>query len=685
MTCMVNAIPIDSQYMIAPSLQQGFIDKDSGELLAFGVVTFYRDEDHTTLKPIYTISGPPDDPIFTELPNPLTLSAIGTFIDKNNGQDIIPYYKPYDDAGNIDLYYITVYNADGVLQFTRDHYPTVIDGGENTVILAENLIPNGQFLMHLDLPDGGLIPDADHIVPIAYGGWKFEQDANSSSVNYVNFIRYDAPSNTPDQNPRYSCEVKCTVFNPADSQKQIYCLIENVNFMQGQDLTFQFTAYSQDGNNHSVNFIIRKTYGAGGSADTEENIATVVVTPQIQNFTINFTMSSNNGKVIGPNNDDVIAITLQSPLSALSVIRYVDILLVPGTFSSLEYPPTTPAQDIAFTMGGSLSIPKYDGSDSGKYVQLGLQTPGGSLGFIYTIPPNLPAGTIIMSGSTVVPDTYLPCDGSGYPVSNLVYQPLFTSIGYNYGTGVNGFINTAGIPTNELVITWNRYDVSQPTPNAGTSGFVFTLVQASVPTSVPQIYALTVNSGAMITPGSYYTQTVNTTGTPFVQLFWFSVDGVGTIPSVPFDVSVEIPVGSSDTAEDVRGLLGTLANGLFAVPDMRGFFPRFISGASGRDPDANTRAPSASGGPFFPGFPYLMGSGNSGNNLGSLQESANLAHNHPDPTGTFPDPYIVRTSTLPVNWITSGEGGFQLGAPLFMDGEAEARSLNIYVNGFIKM
>jgi microcystin-dependent protein len=52
----------------------------------------------------------------------------------------------------------------------------------------------------------------------------------------------------------------------------------------------------------------------------------------------------------------------------------------------------------------------------------------------------------------------------------------------------------------------------------------------------------------------------------------------------------------------------------FNVPDMRGLFPRGVTGASGNDPDAASRT--------------AVNGGNTGNNVGSFQADQNKAHNH---------------------------------------------------------
>lgn len=687
----VNAIPLIDQYTIAPSLQQGFIDKDSGELLAFGYIDFFRDLDHSTRKPIYTISGPPDAPVFTELPNPLFLSAIGTFIDPNNQQDIIPYYKPFDDEGNIDLYYIEVYNSGNVLQFTRDHYPTVANGGSDLIVSQNNYIPDGQFLLHQDIPANGLVTEAN--TPLAYGGWIFVQDVGTSATNFVTFPRYDSPISNPLANPRYACEIKCTVPDPADSRKDLTLVITDVNFLQGVDGTFQITAYSNDGVNHNIQLIIRKDYGTGGSPSTEDIIATFLVTPQIQNFIVSFTMSSNTGKTLGLEDDDNLLIVLRSPLATVSDIIYTDAIYVAGVFSSLAYPDTTPEQTKEFAIPASFDTPAYDQSDDQKFVQLArTQENVQRWAFVYNNP--IPSGTIIMSampGATPPSGGYLYMDGTEYAsttsTSIPVYNELFKAIGVTWGTGLNG-VQYGVLSSNVLPVNWNRYDIAQPAPDAGNSGFTFTLTRAEIINTQSQIYTITTTAGSAITGGHYYRLLFNTSGPQFVQLFWLTVDGIGTIPSVTYDVATVINVLSSDTSAQVAQKIIDAGYGLFQIPDARAFFPRFWDQNAGRDPDQSTRYASGK----LPSI-SMNGTGNSGNNVGSLQLQSLLDHSHAPDSGLGGGAayiYTVPLSIQNIQIVSAGVGTipitstFNTGGVNGDSGEQANVPININFNGFIK-
>lgn len=703
---LVNAVPNSNLYILAPSLQQGFIDKDTGLPLAYGVVTFYRDEDRTALKDVFKITGTPDDPVFVALQNPMTLSSIGTMFDDNNDQDIIPYYYPYDADGNVDLYYITVTSApkpgfpDGVPQFVREHYPSVNSSGSDLINQVQSWVPNGQFLEHQDIPNNGAI--TQNVTAIAFGGWSFYTDNYTSSHNFVTFERYDSPIDSPEANPRYACRVACTLANPSDGRKDLELIITDVNFLQGQAATSQFTANSNDGNNHNVQLILRKYFGAGGSPTAEHILATLTITPEIQNFLINYTVPSNNGLILGAGDDDALLLIIRGPLASTSDISYTNDIGVQGTYALLNFSPVTPEQTKAFAFPASFKSPAFDGSDSGKFLVVEYDNDDPSdpkLAFVYKKP--VPTGTFILSGisSTTPPDGgYLYCGGEGYAIfpggTVTQYSDLFNKIGYEFGTGINGFSNV-GLSANQFDIYWNRYDVSQPTPSGGASGFVFTVAQAIIPGTQPLICTITCPAGSAIAPGAYYLQQVNTTGPQFTHLFWFTVDGVGTIPNVAFDVQIPIALLSTDTSSQVAAKIYNWQSGIFAVPDPRGYIPRIWDNGAQRDPGANSRSPSA--GPTL-SFPYLILNGASGDLVGSAQASSNLSHNHPAPSSA-PAPganvYIRNvgssSGTLRVN-ESSNASVYELDQAIWYDpcdssgnpSSTESRPLNMYFNAFIK-
>jgi hypothetical protein len=121
---------LNSQFIAAIDLNESLLSNQNGEPLAGGIVTFYQDQARTTLKAVYGLSynSMTNTYSYVTLPNPMTLSGIGSFQDAG-GNNVTVYYYPFDSFGNQQLYYITVYDAFGNLQFTRQAWPFPASGG----------------------------------------------------------------------------------------------------------------------------------------------------------------------------------------------------------------------------------------------------------------------------------------------------------------------------------------------------------------------------------------------------------------------------------------------------------------------------------------------------------------------------------------------------------------------------
>ncbi len=149
MTVLENGL--DDRYITGPELQDTFVDKSTGLPLAFGQIFFYKDTSHTTAKPVYQLSYDTGTQLYSyvALSDPLTLSGVGTF-DDGNGNNIPIYYYPYDSFGNLELYYVTAYDSNNLLQFTRNAwpYPNVNTSEASTIndaIGLTNMLTNPQF------------------------------------------------------------------------------------------------------------------------------------------------------------------------------------------------------------------------------------------------------------------------------------------------------------------------------------------------------------------------------------------------------------------------------------------------------------------------------------------------------------------------------------------------------------
>jgi hypothetical protein len=148
---------LDARFITGEELEELFRDKDTGLPLAFGTVEFFQDNNRTIPKLVYTLenaANPPTPPNYgyVPLPNPITLSAVGTISDVN-GNNVPIYYFPFQGTpavsdGTQQLYYIVISNAQGVVQFTREAWPNSATQLNPTQASSDisNALSNPQFV-----------------------------------------------------------------------------------------------------------------------------------------------------------------------------------------------------------------------------------------------------------------------------------------------------------------------------------------------------------------------------------------------------------------------------------------------------------------------------------------------------------------------------------------------------------
>ncbi len=379
-------------------LQEYFVDKDTGEPLSAGVVTFYEDNDRTVLKPIYQQVQAPDNTYsFVQLNNPLTLTIVGTFSD-DSGNDIIPYLYPYSglptdaERGALDLYYITVYAAvppigTGVLQFTREAWPpNVDDSGSSTSdnAISENQISNPQFVevnfdssvvLTVNVTGSGTVtnvaPDWDVIT----------NGSGSFTVQQIQVVDTAAISEPP-----YALQVFSTsIASPLILRQRI---TNSPRLLANANVAGYFVASSQD----SVQHTLTMTYVP--SAGTSYQLASGV-SPADGDYTPIFGVQPTTGTInTDPASTGYVDIEIAIPSGARVNITSVQLLGVPNLQTEPGF--------------------------------LQLSTPRQIDNLYHYAYPIVPIGTIIDFGGFVLPAHYLLCNGDA--ISRLTYRQLFSTI-----------------------------------------------------------------------------------------------------------------------------------------------------------------------------------------------------------------------------------------------------------------
>lgn len=599
---------LDSRYVLAPSLQEYFVDKDNGLPLSDGTVYFWKDQARTVPKPVFEISGTPPNYSYTQLPNPVTLSSVGTFED-GSGNDILPYYFPFDANGDIELYYIEVFSSGGVLQFTREGWPNFTEENVSVDQDVTNFVPNGQFLIHNDASTtplsgtqvksvfayGGTVGTLD-VYQIAPGGWTFERNHNSTAVDKVTFPPYSSVT-IPTGNPKFACQIQTTSAG-SDTTKDLCLKFRGVNTFasDSQSYNLYFEANSVGGSIANVQIIVRKYFGSGGSATTETVISSITLNTSSTPYNTLILFGTNENKTVGSGGDDFVQVIIRLPPTGTQTGVFTDFAITLNDEVLTSFPTQTEAQQIDASLGGWTTLPNPNGVN--LYLPLRL-TPSG-LGFddtqiakIYASLVATPGiGELLCDGSTYQTSAY---STDGIPYSRLQAK-LFNGTVPLYGTGINfvtGIISSGATQnfiysTNNVGSSTAPVEGSIPTgftfrnmhspsstgygvkayqyatnkiyvistingsvtaPTAGNSTFTVTDLRNTAAVTTSHIFEIDTVAASAMTAGHYFTFTALNPGSTDYYM-WFKIDGAGADPA-PGGTGIEVDILSSMSAQDV--------------------------------------------------------------------------------------------------------------------------------------
>ena len=660
---------LDTRYIPSKYFQEGILDKTTGCPLAAGIVTFYRDSARTTPKEIFKISGSPPNYTYTSLGTSITLSGIGTFED-SFGNDLIPYFYPYDANGNLDLYYVTVESAGFVSQFTREGIPNLaerdVEGAD-----VNNYIPNGQFLLHHDITEDLVVSReagqiTSDITAVSEGGWFFERSSGSTAKDFVFFDRFGSYTSTPDGSPRFAIRVKNEIPDGTDTKKVLRVTFRDVNkFATTTEFyTFSFVGKSDSGSPSNIDILQIKNYGTGGSAEDSPTLDTITLSTSYTTYNIPFIPGDNSGETIGIEEDDTISFAISFPTSFTFENSFDNFVLTDGDVALAAFPITTNAEFIRDSLN-------YTPAPGYKNQHIYLPKILGPEGEIYD---TRHIGYYVPKSTEILEIGELWCDGSAFRVDsyssdNIPFRRLYEKWAVNsliglslYGTDITELImlNFGGFPS--AIYEIKAQTAGAPTPPADgavPTGFTFNLI-----TPNPLLMNITFLAASTLSGGEYFTY-YNLLGQKIIV--WYEVDGAGIRPVETAVAYIKIVLLGTDIASTVANKTSIGVNGfIIKIPDWRGYFMRITDdmgvGAAGRDPDAATRTD--------------RGDTQAGNKVGTIQGQDVQPHPHP-----FTDNTVGNTS--PTGPIPSGGatfGNVTVPNATAINTGTETRPINRYTN-----
>ena len=315
----------------AAVLQDYLVDNATGLPLAAGTISLYQDTSRTTYKNWYYLSGSPYNYTYITLPNPMTLSAVGTIVD-GNGNDVIPFFYPYDenDESISQTYYIVVTNSNGQQQFTRQNFPfgaySNVSPSVEQFDTLTNYVVNNVFWRNIGSLNATNVTQAT-LSPSSHDGFsmpdiQFFKQANGATdtLTFTQFLpgQFLNPVSVNPQNldvtPEFYFNVSCSA-SGSETYKYIQIPISlHLITMESAPATVTLYARCSSASGTGASTITLSLFqftGTGTSSPSAPIISTQVlpVTSSTSSFTkivVSFTIPSAVGLTLGAGGDDAL-------------------------------------------------------------------------------------------------------------------------------------------------------------------------------------------------------------------------------------------------------------------------------------------------------------------------------------------------------------------------------------------
>ena len=420
--------------------------------LAGGFLFFFADADHTIQLDTYSDITDPANP--TVNPNPLPLGSAGQcplFYLLNQPYYIVITDSSQDLQNPID----TIDNYDPA-KGTSDNQATNLNG---------NILANAQFAYPIEFWQTDQTPGeiTNPITTVAWA-WQFLQDQDTTTENTITFN--NVSQEDIEGSPIF--EINLTSNSPMSTEqtKDYRAFLGPVNFLAGLTATFagEFINYISGGNT-SVQLLIEKNYGIGGS-DSElipVDGGQFQVSDQREKKIVQFTLPTNAGKSIGL--QSYVALHIRFALGQVVNIGFTNAQELSGTIDNPTFVEVPFNQDASQIIGASTRL---NGA--------GLERNYAELRYANgQIIPYADTGTMVIAPVNAPQAFRLPCDGSELLISeytnSIPNRRLYEVIGNTYG-GSGDLIVTS---SNNIIKFDSGIGAIQNSPyTAGTTNFIVT-------------------------------------------------------------------------------------------------------------------------------------------------------------------------------------------------------------------
>lgn len=340
-------ITMTISYSLAP-VPKWYIADLVGRPLAGGYMATFSNLNHTQVNPVYQDAAGDFVWPYVTIPN---VGSLGILFDENGSQG--PFYFKFDSLTTDALYYLEIYDSNGVLQWTIDDFSPPSGSGGSVVTTAldlENLIVNNVFWRNIGASSTPIGTTFLKLAPAANTGlvqtssnagpdicFIKNNSTATDSLAFTSFTVGDTPF-TGDVTPVDYLNYTCTLAGTSETQKCVqFPITQGVQNLSNQNVIATIWARGTAGTtNLTLYWFQFFGNGAGASASVITPIQTLTLTSSWQKFSVTDIIPDVVGKNLGGCRNDGLFLQVQYPLGATCNIDFTKPAVYLGNISPDE-------------------------------------------------------------------------------------------------------------------------------------------------------------------------------------------------------------------------------------------------------------------------------------------------------------------------------------------------------------